>query len=158
MTAEKTSSSNAVLVNLRGLLPELETLYTDLHAHPELPMEEVRTAGLAANRLRAAGYDVGATERVVDAFRAHFRANRIQETRPTSASEDFGSFGTEWHAPSVFWFVGGTDPAIYAKAKETGRVSDIPTNHSPQFAPAIHPTLETGVEALVVAAQAWLFR
>lgn len=100
--------------------------------------------------------DPEATKRVVDAFRAHFPANRIQETKPTPASEDFGSFGAEWHAPSVFWFIGGTDPATYAKAKETGRFSDIPTNHSPRFAPVIHPTLETGVETLVVAAQAWL--
>jgi hypothetical protein len=28
--------------------------------------------------------------------------------QPTSASEDFGSFGAEWGVPSVFWFVGGT--------------------------------------------------
>lgn len=33
---------------------------------------------------------------------------------------------------------------------------DTPTNHSPHFAPVIHPTLEAGVEALVVAAQAGL--
>lgn len=103
-----------------------------------------------------AANDPEATRRVVDAFRAHFPADRIQETRPATASEDFGSFGAEWHVPSVFWFVGGTDPALYAKAKEAGRIGDIPTNHSPQFAPVIHPTLETGVEALVVAAQSWL--
>ncbi len=100
--------------------------------------------------------DPEATKRVVDAFRAHFSANRIEETKPTPASEDFGSFGTEWDAPSVFWFVGGTDPATYAEAKGSGHISDIPTNHSPRFAPVIHPTLETGVETLVVAAQAWL--
>lgn len=100
--------------------------------------------------------DPESTKRVVDAFRAHFPANRVQETKPTPASEDFGSFGAEWHTPSVFWFVGGIDPAIYAKAKEASRIGEIPTNHSPRFAPVIHPTLETGVEALVVAAQAWL--
>jgi hypothetical protein len=58
--------------------------------------------------------------------------------------------------PSVFWFVGGTDPNTYAKAKEAGRVNELPVNHSPLFAPVIHPTLKTGVEALVIAAQAWL--
>lgn len=100
--------------------------------------------------------DPAATGRVGDAFRRHFPADRVQETRPTTASEDFGSFGTEWGAPSVFWFVGGTDPEIYAKAEKDGKVGDIPTNHNPRFAPVIHPTLETGVEALVVAAQAWL--
>jgi hippurate hydrolase len=52
--------------------------------------------------------------------------------------------------------VGGTDPDLYAKAKAENRLGDIPTNHNPHFAPVIHPTLETGVETLVVAAQAWL--
>jgi hippurate hydrolase len=100
--------------------------------------------------------DPGATGRVVDAFRQHFPEDRVQETKPTSASEDFGSFGAEWHAPSVFWFVGGTDAALYAKAKEEGRLGELPTNHNPRFAPVIHPTLETGVEAMVAAARAWL--
>jgi amidohydrolase len=100
--------------------------------------------------------DAEATRRVDDSFHKHFPDDRVQETKATSASEDFGSFGAQWHAPSVFWFVGGTDPAAYAKAKEAGRINEIPTNHNPGFAPVIHPTLEAGVEALVVAAQAWL--
>jgi hippurate hydrolase len=100
--------------------------------------------------------DPEATKRVGDAFRLHFPADRVQETKSTTASEDFGSFGAEWGAPSVFWFVGGIDPDIYANAKKDGRIGEIPTNHNPRFAPVIHPTLETGVEALVVGAQALL--
>ena len=100
--------------------------------------------------------DAKASARVVDAFRRHFPAERVRQTGPAPASEDFGSFGTEWHAPSVFWFVGGTDPDTYAKAKELGRINELPVNHSPKFAPVIHPTLRTGVETLVVATQEWL--
>jgi len=100
--------------------------------------------------------DPEATKQTVNAFRSYFPANRVQDTQPTTASEDFGSFGTEWQVPSVFWFVGGTDPETYEKAKKSGTIADIPTNHNPHFAPVIHPTLEAGVEALVVAAQAWL--
>jgi amidohydrolase len=100
--------------------------------------------------------DPEATKQTVNAFRSYFPANRVQDTQPTTASEDFGSFGTEWQVPSVFWFVGGTDPETYEKAKKSGTIADIPTNHNPRFAPVIHPTLEAGVEALVVAAQAWL--
>jgi metal-dependent amidase/aminoacylase/carboxypeptidase family protein len=55
---ERTGSSRAVLANLEGFLPELEAVYTDIHAHPELSMQETRTAGIAADRLRAAGYEV----------------------------------------------------------------------------------------------------
>jgi hippurate hydrolase len=100
--------------------------------------------------------DSAATARVAEAFRQHFAADRVRETAPTSASEDFGSFGTEWQVPSVFWFVGGTDPETYAKAKAENRLNEIPTNHNPRFLPVLHPTLQTGVEALMVAARAWL--
>jgi hippurate hydrolase len=100
--------------------------------------------------------DRDASRRVVEAFRGYFGAERVRETGAAPASEDFGSFGTEWHVPSAFWFVGGTDPDTYAKAKEAGRINDLPVNHSPKFAPVINPTLRTGVETLVVATQAWL--
>src|SRR5579862_3045803 len=56
--ALKSSSAESVLATLPGLLPELETIYKDIHSHPELSMQETRTAGLAADRLRAAGYEV----------------------------------------------------------------------------------------------------
>jgi hippurate hydrolase len=100
--------------------------------------------------------DPAATNRVVEAFRKNFPASQIQLTKPTMASEDFSCYGIEWGVASVFWFVGGTDPDQYAKAKKANRLGDLPTNHSPHFAPVIHPTLETGVETLVVAAKAWL--
>jgi hippurate hydrolase len=100
--------------------------------------------------------DPDATRRVLGAFRSHFPADRIRQTDPTSASEDFGTFGVQWHAPSVFWFIGGTDPDVYAKAKQSGRLGELPTNHNPRFAPVLHPTLETGVAALIVASRAWL--
>ena len=100
--------------------------------------------------------DRDASKKVVDAFRMHFGPARVRETGPAPASEDFGSFGSDWHSPSVFWFVGGTDPDRYAKAKEANRLNELPVNHSPKFAPVLHPTLRTGVETLVVAATAWL--
>ena len=100
--------------------------------------------------------DVDATKKVVDAFCQNFPDGTVEQTRPTMASEDFGCFGAEWHAPAVYWFFGGDDPGVYDKAKKDGTLSALPTNHNPHFAPVIHPTLETGVKALVVAAHAWL--
>ena len=100
--------------------------------------------------------DVDATKKVVDAFRQNFPDGSVEQTKPTMASEDFGCFGAEWHAPAVFWFFGGDDPEVYDKAKKDGTLNSLPTNHNPRFAPVIHPTLETGVKALVVAAHAWL--
>lgn len=100
--------------------------------------------------------DPGATERVANAFRANFSTERVRRVGAISASEDFGFFGVEWGVPSVFWFVGGTDPEVYAKAEAAGEVNTLPVNHSPYFAPVIHPTLQAGVEAMVVAALDWL--
>ena len=98
--------------------------------------------------------DPESTRRVAAALRGHFGEGRVHElAAPVSASEDFGSFGTEWQVPSVFWYVGGTDPGLYQAAERAGRVAqNVPTNHSPSFAPVIHPTLETGVQAMVTAA------
>ncbi len=100
--------------------------------------------------------DPDSVQRVGDAFRNHFGSDRVQSTEPTGASEDFGSFGAEWGSPSVFWFIGGTDPDTFQKAQKDGKLGEIPTNHNPRFAPVLHPTLETGVEALIVATLAWL--
>lgn len=100
--------------------------------------------------------DETASNRIAEAFRKHFSADRVRHTGPAPASEDFGCFGTAWQVPSVFWFVGGTDPAVHAEARAAGKLNDLPVNHSPKFAPVLHPTLENGVEAMVVGALAWL--
>jgi hypothetical protein len=55
MNASNANGAEPVLNGLASLIPNLEALYKDVHAHPELSMQETRTAGLAAERLRAAG-------------------------------------------------------------------------------------------------------
>src|SRR6185369_2512209 len=58
MSQAQALSSDPALRNLDAMLPDLEALYKDLHLHPELSLQETRTAGLAADRLHAAGYEV----------------------------------------------------------------------------------------------------
>jgi amidohydrolase len=98
--------------------------------------------------------DADWTHRVAAALRERCGDDRVRElAAPVSASEDFGSFGTEWGVPSVFWYVGGTDPDLYREAEQRGTVArDVPTNHNPAFAPVVRPTLETGVQAMIAAA------
>lgn len=48
----------ALDVSIEALLPELERIYKDVHSHPELSMQEVRTAGMAADWLSGQGYEV----------------------------------------------------------------------------------------------------
>jgi amidohydrolase len=102
--------------------------------------------------------DPQAATHVGDSFRGYFGAERVTElTDPLPVSEDFGLFGHAWKVPSVFWYIGGTDPNLYQRAQAAGRIAeDIPTNHSSKFAPVLHPTLETGVQALTAATLSYL--
>ena len=58
MNTQANSTPSAILAGLDGLLPDLEAVYKDIHAHPELSMQETRTAGLATERLGKAGFEV----------------------------------------------------------------------------------------------------
>lgn len=104
--------------------------------------------------------DAATANHVGDAFRGCFGADRVTElVDPLPVSEDFGLFGREWKVPSLFWYVGGTDPSVYERASRAGRLAqDVPTNHSSKFAPVLHPTLETGVQTLVAASLSYLGR
>lgn len=99
--------------------------------------------------------DIEATEKLAEAFHAQF-GDKAFETEPASASEDFSIFGRNWKVPYVFWFVGGTDPKTFLEAQKNNTINNIPSNHSPMFAPVINPTLKTGLQAMMTAALVWL--
>jgi hippurate hydrolase len=100
--------------------------------------------------------DATVTGRVAEAF-ANYFGNRSRALPMQTASEDFSDIPKALGAPYTYWGIGGIDPDTYRKAEEAGRVAqDIPVNHSANFAPVIQPTLDTGTEALVIAALAWL--
>ena len=100
--------------------------------------------------------DEAATRTVVAALEDRFGKDQVHEIEPATASEDFGLFGTAWDVPTVFWVIGGIDPEKYQAAEQAGKLDEVPANHAPDFAPVIHPTLRTGVEAMLAAAGAWL--
>lgn len=118
---------------------------------PRAPEIEIRSSfPLTVN-------DEAGTHRVADVLRGRFGEDRVMPMDPVFGSEDFSVFGTAAGVPSVFWFLGGTDPQAYAAAEAAGRVDqDIHANHSPYFAPLVAPTLGVGVQTLVTAARAWL--
>jgi hippurate hydrolase len=96
------------------------------------------------------------TARVTEAF-ADFFGDRAGPLPRQSASEDFSDIPNALGVPYTYWGIGGTDPDAYAAAERAGRVNqDIPVNHSARFAPVVQPTLDTGTQALVAAALAWL--
>src|SRR5258708_4221970 len=52
------SESNSLKAEIDELVPDMVALRRDLHEHPELAFEEVRTSGIVAQRLRALGLEV----------------------------------------------------------------------------------------------------
>lgn len=100
--------------------------------------------------------DEAATARTVEGMSAYFGPERVMTVEPASGSEDFGLFGTAWNVPSVFWVIGGSDPDLYARAQTGDDPTILPVNHSPFYAPVLHPTLRTGIEAMLAASYSWL--
>ena len=56
--------------------------------------------------------------------------------------------------------LGGADPASFEGATTVDEIAakmlELPSNHSPMYAPLIVPTLDIGAAALVAAARKWL--
>ncbi|WP_344785040.1 amidohydrolase [Microbacterium kribbense] len=101
--------------------------------------------------------DAEATARVTAALQRALGEQNVVDPGMVTGSEDVSWFARDAGAPLVFWLWGGVDAATYAAAVNSGTVeADIPTNHSPFFAPLIHPTIEVGVTALVGAAREFL--
>lgn len=101
--------------------------------------------------------DADVTARVDAAFVAALGADVKIAPPRVLGSEDFSEIANGVKAPYSFWLFGGADPDTFRAAEAADRVAtDIPSNHSPHYAPLIQPTLDTGTTALVVAALAWL--
>ncbi|MDC5697141.1 amidohydrolase [Intrasporangium calvum] len=84
------------------------------------------------------------TSTVTTAFREHFGPERVVPLGRIPASEDFSRLPDAFGTPYTYWGVGGFPSG-----------QGVP-NHSPFFAPLIQPTLDTGTEAIVVAALSYL--
>ena len=93
------------------------------------------------------------SEQLKNVFGVFFGSHNLLDYLPSHPCEDFSYLATAANAPYAFWFVGRADPEALRRAHEEGRFLDaIPINHSPFNAPLIHPTLETGIHALSLAA------
>ncbi len=92
--------------------------------------------------------DAALAERTGAVFKAAFGAKAIREEEPGSASEDYSVFILAG-VPSMYFGIGGADPAKLADAKAKG--VELPGNHSPMFAPLPEPSIRTGVEAMTIA-------
>ncbi len=102
--------------------------------------------------------DPAASARLTELFNA--AGMLTLDPGPVTGSEDVGLLATAAGVPCAYWFLGGSDPALFAGVttveEAKGIVDGLPSNHSPLFAPVIDPTIRTGVSALATAARAWL--
>ena len=92
--------------------------------------------------------DQALTDRTASIFKAAFGANAVLLPAPDPTSEDYSEFIIAG-VPSIYFGLGGIDPAKVADAKAKG--ISLPVNHSPLFAPVPEPTIRTGVEAMTLA-------
>lgn len=100
--------------------------------------------------------DTATTERVARAF-SEFFGDRAGTISRGAASENFSDIPNALKIPYTYWVIGGIDRGLYRRAEAAGRLDrDVPVNHSADFAPVVQPTLDTGTQALVVSALAWL--
>jgi len=70
----------------------------------------------------------------------------VQVEDSIMTSEDYSVF-VEQGVPSFYFMLGAANPQKYAEAKASSK--DLPTNHSPLFAPDAEPALRTGITAEV---------
>lgn len=84
-------------------------------------------------------------EKVKVSFENYLGTEQVVSYHPMTASEDFSAIPRALKIPYFYWGFGGftEDQAVFA-------------NHNPKFALAIHPTLETGTKAAVVAILTYL--
>lgn len=96
--------------------------------------------------------DEGTVERLAVGMERHFGGRYGKDLQFVLGSEDFGILGSAVGKPYCFWFFGGHDAKTWEEMEKQEKLDSLPTNHSPFFAPVLQPTLDTGIEAMVVAA------
>ena len=94
--------------------------------------------------------DAEAASHVLAALRGAVPDARDLEIGLAMASEDVGQLATAAGVPLVYWFTGITDPELFRRGEE------IPSNHSPFYAPQAETAIPVGVDALTAATRAWL--
>jgi amidohydrolase len=75
--------------------------------------------------------------------------DKFRTSPPGTPSEDFSEF-INAGVPSMFFNIGVYEPER-AVAANNGTGPELPSNHSPLFAPVPKPTIETGIKAMTLA-------
>lgn len=174
MTENIIADSAVLKLNIRTVTPEtrdrvlaaikrIVKAECEASGSPKPPMWE------ATSNFPFTTNDKSTTETISKSFAKFFGEKFNPEAPPLGGSEDFPILATEAPAkdgkgtdgegkgvPYCYWTFGGTSQEKWDDAVKKGKLQDIPINHSAYFAPVIQPTMETGVDALVVGALSFL--
>jgi len=117
-----------------------------------IPDERMPTMLIREPHTRATWNTPDFTRKINALLSSVMGTERVVETTPTMAGEDFGEFGradSENIETSILW-VGGTPADVLEKAHKEGR--SLPSLHSPFFAPEADKVIAAGAEAMVIVA------
>ena len=107
------------------------------------PVVEFEEAGAAVIN------DEAVVQRTVAALKSQLGEAQVVQVPPITASEDFSEY-VNAGVPSMFFFVGVSDPKQVAESLKPGG-KPLPFNHSPFFAPVPEPSIKMGVQAMTTA-------
>jgi len=92
--------------------------------------------------------DPALTGRLATALRSAMGADRVVEMPAKMTSEDFAEYGRAG-VPAALLHIGAVAPARLEEARRTG--NPVPAPHSPEWLPALEPTLKGAIQAETAA-------
>jgi amidohydrolase len=146
-------------LTVRSYTPEVRKLLLDGIAR--IARGEAIAAGIADDRMPTVTVEDPSTpatfntqqlsDQLLGLFSVHFGKDRVVETKPIMAGEDFSRYwlADQSQQSTIFW-VGGVPQAKWDAAK--GDTSKLPSLHSPFWAPDAEAVISTATEAMTVAA------
>jgi hippurate hydrolase len=160
------SDEARLLITVRSYTPEVRRLMLDgivRIARGEaiaagVPEDRMPIVDVRENEATPATLNTEAlTRSTVARFREHFGAERVQQMRPVMAGEDFGRYHlADPSIESLIFWVGGVPRDRWQAAN--GNAAQLPSLHSPFWAPEPDAVISTAVEAMVVASLGVLAR
>lgn len=149
----KTDNENTRQKILEAIVPKAEEVCRDADIIEVPP--EVETFARAPLTLN----DASLAETLRQIFSKHFGKDKISNTNPLpSDCDDLPRLAAPHGIPYVIWHLGRQDPSKAVPSLSQELIRKVPFNDSPLNAHVLRPTLQTGTDALALAALSLLSR
>ncbi|MDQ3396030.1 MAG: amidohydrolase, partial [Bacteroidota bacterium] len=133
------------------IIASIERISRNMALAAGLPETKLPVISIRETQTPATINDAGLTKRLVPIFKKLIGDDNVVEMPPYMVGEDFSRFGMQIKEVPIFMFwLGAADPELVQKSKSTGE--QLPSLHSPFFAPLPEPTIKTGIRSMTAAA------